>query len=104
MKSVAARGQGTLELAIAALLFVTVLVGGLWLAEASYLSLKVQEAGAAATWDTTGRQVHDFSEWETPSTLDRGFEDTLAGPASSEKLTQTRYEDFDAARDDGPGT
>jgi hypothetical protein len=54
------RGQGTVELAIGLLVFVTVLIFGIHFAELSFLSLKTTEAASYAIWDSTGRRVHRF--------------------------------------------
>ncbi len=53
------RGQATVELALFALVFVTVLTLGIHFAEIGYLSIKVQEAANSALWDTTSRKMHD---------------------------------------------
>lgn len=58
----ASRGQATLELALSALIVVTVLTLGIHLAEVAFASLKVQEAAAYATFEATGARVHRFSE------------------------------------------
>ncbi|OJT18816.1 hypothetical protein BO221_39525 [Archangium sp. Cb G35] len=82
------RGQGTTELALGLLLFVTVLIFGIHFAEVGYLSLKVQEAAASALWDTTSAKMHE---------LPRNF-DALTNLISSNKpgqLATERYKDFD---------
>lgn len=86
------RGQGTVELALATLVFVTILLAGIQFAEMGFLSLKVQEASNFALWTTTTRRVH--------------FVGNL--PDSDQALTQTvnqvpdtaenRYRDFHADR------
>ena len=55
------RGQGVVELALSALLMVTVLIVGIYLCEVAFLNLKVQEAANAAMWESTGRSTSDFS-------------------------------------------
>jgi hypothetical protein len=81
-----ARGQGSVELGLGALLVVTVLLFGIHFSEVLFISLKVQEAGIAAQWDATSGKVHsipgDFSMAKTEVTR-----------AASE--TQDRYADFD---------
>ncbi|AKI99536.1 hypothetical protein ATI61_109265 [Archangium gephyra] len=82
------RGQGTTELALGLLLFVTVLIFGIHFAEVGYLSLKVQEAATSALWDTTSAKMHE---------LPRNF-DPLTNLISSDKpgqLATERYKDFD---------
>ena len=54
------RGQATTELALGLLVFVTVLLFGLFLAELPYLSLKVTEATGSAVWDATAMKAHHF--------------------------------------------
>jgi hypothetical protein len=44
------------------LFFIVALFFGMFLTEASFLSLKVQEAASSAVWDATGRRVSDFSK------------------------------------------
>ncbi len=54
------RGQGTVEMALGVLLFVTVFIFGIHFAEVGYLSLKVQEASTSALWDTTSAKMHEL--------------------------------------------
>jgi len=54
-----ARGQATVELALFAMIFVTVITFGIHFAEIGYLSIKVQEAASSALWDATSRKMHD---------------------------------------------
>jgi hypothetical protein len=81
-----ARGQGTVELGLGALIIVTVLLFGIHFSEVLFISLKVQEAATAAQWEATARKVHslpgDFS---------------MAGSAVFQAGvdTQARYQDFD---------
>jgi hypothetical protein len=82
------RGQGTTELALGLLLFVTVLIFGIHFAEVGYLSLKVQEAATSALWDTTSAKMH-----ELPNNFD-----SLTQLIDSDKpgqLATERYQDFD---------
>ncbi|HYO70202.1 MAG TPA: hypothetical protein VEU33_29405 [Archangium sp.] len=84
----ARRGQGTTELALGLLLFVTVLIFGIHFAEVGYLSLKVQEAATSALWDTTSAKMHE---------LPRNFSDLTQLISSDKpgKLATERYADFD---------
>jgi hypothetical protein len=84
-----ARGQGTVELALCSIVFVTVLLFGIHFAEVGYLSLKVQEAAAFAVWDATGRRVQDI---ENRNTLPMA--QILTGGTSAERLAEDRYRDF----------
>lgn len=79
------------ELALCSIVFVTVLLFGIHFAEVGYLSLKVQEAGAFAVWDSTGRKVQDL---KTRSTSD--MDQLLTGGTSAEKLAESRYGDFNS--------
>ena len=82
------RGQGTTELALGLLLFVTVLIFGIHFAEIGYLSLKVQESATSALWDTTSAKMHE---------LPKNF-DALTQLIDSNKpgqLATERYKDFD---------
>lgn len=82
------RGQGTTELALGLLLFVTVLIFGIHFSEIGYLSLKVHEATTSALWDTTSAKMHE---------LPRNF-DALTQLIDSDKpgqLATERYRDFD---------
>jgi hypothetical protein len=85
------RGQGTVELALCSIVFVTVLLFGIHFAEVGYLSLKVQEAGAFAVWDSTGRKVQDI---ELRNTVD--MDQVLTGGTSAERLAEDRYSDFNS--------
>lgn len=87
----ARRGQAMVELALCSIVFVTVLLFGIHFAEVGYLSLKVQEAGAFAVWDSTGRKVQDL---ETRSAAD--MDQILSGGTSAEKLAEDRYADFNS--------
>jgi hypothetical protein len=64
MRSRAARGQALVETALALMVFVTILVFGIYFAEVAALTLKVQEAANFALWDATGRVLHDPEERE----------------------------------------
>jgi hypothetical protein len=97
-------GQATVELVLGGLVFVSLLIGGLYLTEASFLSMKVQEASASALWNATGRRVHQFnvSQLNSPNALYDPLEDTRNGPLGAGPNTQSRYADFDGLQDHGP--
>jgi hypothetical protein len=82
------RGQGTTELALGLLLFVTVLIFGIHFAEVGYLSLKVQEAATSALWDTTSAEMHSLPNDFQPLSQ-------LISSDTPGKLATERYEDFD---------
>lgn len=83
------RGQATTELALGLLVFVTVLLFGIHFAEAGYLAIKVQEAGAYATWEASGRKVEDLRTSSTGP-----FSQTLGGPNAVDRETKLAYRDF----------
>ncbi|MBL8950251.1 MAG: pilus assembly protein [Myxococcaceae bacterium] len=60
------RGQATVELALFAMVFITVITFGIHFAEVGYLSIKVQEAANSALWDATSRKLHDTTtnDWD----------------------------------------
>ncbi|MFY0526621.1 hypothetical protein ACN28I_26910 [Archangium gephyra] len=82
------RGQGTTELALGLLLFVTVLIFGIHFAEIGYLSLKVQESATSALWDTTSAKMHELPK--NFDALTQLIESNKPG-----KLATERYKDFD---------
>ncbi|PTL84615.1 hypothetical protein [Vitiosangium sp. GDMCC 1.1324] len=82
------RGQGTTELALGLLLFVTILIFGIHFAEVGYLSLKVQEASTSALWDTTSAKMHELPRQFTP------LENLISSDQPGQQATE-RYQDFD---------
>ncbi|NBD10547.1 MULTISPECIES: hypothetical protein [Corallococcus] len=84
--SASRRGQALVETALGSLVFVTVLMFGIYFAEVAALTLKVQEAANFALWEATGHVMHD------PETgvFQRSNAEALA---SSEAAA--RYQDFD---------
>jgi len=80
------RGQGTVEMALGLLLFVTVFIFGIHFAEVGYLSLKVQEASTSALWDTTSAKMHE---------LPGNFSDLSNAINAAGGHATERYEDFD---------
>ena len=82
------RGQATVELALGLLVFVTVLLFGIHFAELGWLSLKVQEAGAWAIWESTGPRTQDLAGHNL-----NPLNQTLSG-GGLEQRTTSRYEDF----------
>src|SRR5512140_3083538 len=62
----AQRGQAVVEAALGILVFVSILVWGIPLAEMGYLAPKVHEAAASAMWDTTAELMHKHPNDSTP--------------------------------------
>jgi len=54
------RGQATVETALGMLVFVTVLMFGVYFGEISVMNMKVSEAANAALWDISAEKVHDY--------------------------------------------
>jgi hypothetical protein len=52
------RGQAMVETVLGLLVFISILVWGIHLAEIGYLAPKVHEAAAGAIWDTTAKLMH----------------------------------------------
>ena len=79
-----------LETALGSILFVTILVGGIHLAELGMLSVKATEASSAAMWDATARRIHHY---------DQGDGELKSDPSDVAGKVQQRigeqYEDFD---------
>jgi hypothetical protein len=86
MKRAPVRGQAAVELALASLVFVTIIIIGIHFAEVGFLSLKVEEAANSALWETTAQQMHDISapDWTKYQTAISN-----AGPSA-----QKRYQGF----------
>ncbi|MEW5740072.1 MAG: hypothetical protein AB1938_14160 [Myxococcota bacterium] len=86
------RGQAVVELALGAVVFVTVLLVGIHLAEISILSLKVQEAETYAVWQTTQRRVQ--TREPSGATSLAPFNSTLNDTSGEEAKARQRYRDF----------
>jgi len=84
-----ARGQATTEAALGILVISTVIVFGIHFSEVAMLSLKVQEANAAALWDTTAKRTATLVG-AAPDFSPRTSAIQAAGGEAS-----TRYADFD---------
>ena len=83
-----ARGQGTVELVLGLLVFVTVLIFGIHFAEVGYLTLKVQESAISALWDTTSAKMHTLPGKFNP--IKQIISSNKPGQAATD-----RYKDFD---------
>ena len=91
------RGHATTELALLALVFVTVLVFGIHFAELGALKLRVQQAGIFATWNATGDRGHRFeraSALQSPLFYDANQLQDGSG-RSPEQAARERFRDFD---------
>jgi hypothetical protein len=89
-KTPSPRGQAVVELALGAVVFVAVLIGGIYFAEVGHLALKVQEAQMSALWDASGRRTMNRHDGTGPS-------DTSAFsgiPLASAMQAQGAYLDF----------
>ncbi|MFY2563046.1 hypothetical protein ACN469_35960 [Corallococcus terminator] len=71
MRSRAARGQSLIETSLGLMVFITILLFGIYFAEVGALTLKVQEAANFAMWNATGRVMHDpeDGEWQRASAV-----------------------------------
>ena len=61
VQGMAMRGQATVEAAIAMVVFVAMLLGGLHFGELAIQSIKVSQAQATAMWDATGYPTANFA-------------------------------------------
>ncbi|MFT3840205.1 MAG: hypothetical protein QM723_24675 [Myxococcaceae bacterium] len=84
----AQRGQATVETALGMLVFITVLMFGVYFGEISVMNMKVSEAGNAALWDISAEKVHDYSG--ILKSQDIGSKAGLDGA-----LASRRYANFD---------
>ena len=87
-----ARGQALAELVLALMVFVTVVVFGIYFAEVGYLSLRVQEAAVSPLWDATAFRVHSF-EPQQDNIGDFTYFPAITPEVMSD--AQVRYRDFD---------
>lgn len=94
MRTAARRGQALVETALGLLVFVTLLMFGIYFAEVGALTLKVQEAANFALWEATGHVQHDPDNavWQRDLPV-----------AQAASAAAGRYRDFDgrASQDRG---
>jgi hypothetical protein len=83
------KGQATVELALGSLVLVSMLMFGIYFAEVTFGSMKVQEAANAALWDVTHYKHHDILT-VTYSTAPIG-----AAVSQAQADTSAAYQDFD---------
>lgn len=90
-----ARGQATTELALGSLVFVVVLLFGIYFGEVPFMMLKVKEAANFAVTKATGQRTHSFSASNiAAATTFRPFD-----PRAAADATRARYRDFDGMSD-----
>ncbi len=89
----ARRGQATVELVLGAIVFVTLLLGGIHFAEFAQLALKVQDAQTFAVWEASGAQVLDFRADGTSS--DGPFRSNVKAGGGVGADAEGRFQDFD---------
>jgi hypothetical protein len=82
----ARRGQALVETALGSMVFVTILLFGIYFAEVGALTLKVQEAANFALWEATGHVMHN----PQAGVFQRSNAEALASSEAS-----GRYQDFD---------
>ncbi|MBN8229563.1 hypothetical protein JYK02_18805 [Corallococcus macrosporus] len=80
------RGQALVETALGSMVFVTILLFGIYFAEVGALTLKVQEAANFALWEATGHVMHNPEN----GVFQRSNAEALASSEAS-----GRYQDFD---------
>jgi hypothetical protein len=81
------RGQATVELALGSLVFITVLMFGIYFSEIGWLSLKVTEASNRALWDVTGQRMHDYVAMDNDTLRDQAI-------ARAQNEATFRYADY----------
>ncbi|QAT82238.1 putative pilus biogenesis operon protein [Corallococcus coralloides] len=80
------RGQALVETALGSMVFVTILLFGIYFAEVGALSLKVQEAANFALWEATGHVMHNPQN----GVFQRSNAEALGASEAA-----GRYQDFD---------
>jgi hypothetical protein len=93
-RAAARRGQALVETALGTMVFVTILVFGIYFAEVGALTLKVQEAANFALWEATAHVQHDPRE---------GNFQRRGAVAQAEAEANRRYRDFDGRSSEGGG-
>jgi hypothetical protein len=93
-RATARRGQALVETALGLMVFVTLLMFGIYFAEVGALTLKVQEAANFALWEATGHVQHN------PQAGEFQRRNAVAEAASE---ANRRYRDFDGRSSQGGG-
>lgn len=105
MRRASARGQGTVELAVGLLVFVTVLLFGIHFAEVGMMKLRVQQAATAALWDTTGVRMHRFNtavDAKPEFYASNDMRDSRGRTPT--QRAEARFRDFEGLSEGGPST
>ena len=89
------RGQATTELALASVVFTTLLLMGIHYGELPMVMLKVKEAAAYAAFDVTAHRTHLF----TRTNISSGNTFEPFDPAAVGVRAHDRYRDFDGMSD-----
>jgi hypothetical protein len=105
MRRATQRGQGTVELALGSLIFLTVLFFGIHFGEIGMMKLRVQQAGASALWETTGFRTHRLdAPVGSPPQFFSAPEVRDTNGRTSEEAAQLRYQDFEGSSNGGSTT
>jgi hypothetical protein len=96
------RGQAAVELALGGVLFVAIIMLGIYLSELSFFTLKVQEANAFAMYEVTRSRSHLYSQGKLGSQASI-YQDVSKTEERVETRTQARYADFNGAANGAPG-
>ncbi|MBU8899335.1 hypothetical protein DRW03_10235 [Corallococcus sp. H22C18031201] len=90
----ARRGQSLVETSLGLMVFVTILLFGIYFAEVGAITLKVQEAANFALWDATAHVQHspESNEWQRDNAV-----------SLAEAEASRRYQDFDGRESKGSG-
>lgn len=80
------RGQALVETSLGLIVFITILIFGIYFGELTTLQMKVTEAAASATWDSTAGQMHNFSY---------NYDQVNGTVANAATDADSRYVDFD---------
>lgn len=95
MSSRHVRGQATTELALGSIVFVVVLLFGIYFGEVPVMMLKVKEAANFSVTHATGSRTHMFNAGNvSAATTYRPFDPPQVG-----SQTRARYRDFDGMSD-----
>ncbi|MBK7865410.1 MAG: pilus assembly protein [Archangiaceae bacterium] len=91
------RGQATVELALVALVFVSVLLFGIHFAELGAMKLRVQQAGVFAAWQATGDRAHQLDRGTAAQSPIFHHANQLRDGSgrTPEEATLRRYHDFE---------
>ncbi len=88
------------EMALGLLVFVTILIFGIFFAEIGYLSVKVPQAAAFAMYEGTGRRVAQYS----PNASAAPYDAILNSGSGIDATAKERFADFNALTETGGNT